>query len=193
MSGAEAAPMLALVRSGTNRENSMSTTARIVAGSAAGTVLIGGAVAAIVALSGPASASAPSASPTPSGSSSSSTTTTKKHPRLSELRGDLRKNFLHTDTVILNKDGKPETVEAISGSVTAVSATSITVKASDGVSMTFTVDGSTKVDTYSATATPKLAKATIADVGENASVVVGGKADGTSPASIAAGRILIKK
>jgi hypothetical protein len=175
------------------KENAMSTTARIIAGSAVGTVLVGGAFAAIVALSGPASASTPSASPSPSSSSSSGATTTKKHPRLSELRGDIRKNFLHTDTVILNKDGQPETVEAISGSVTAVSATSITVKASDGVSMTFTVDGSTMVGTYSATATPKLATATIADVSENANVIVGGKADGTSPTSIDAGRILIKK
>lgn len=169
----------------------MRITRRIIAGGAAGTVVAGAAIAAAVALSGPVSASTPSATPSPS--TSSSTGAASHHPHRGKIRGELGKNFLHTDTVTLDKDGKPQTIEAISGTVTDVSATSITVKASDGVSMTFAVTADTKVGSFDASATPKVAKAAISDVTQNSSVVVGGKVPGTAPTSIDAGRILLKK
>ena len=62
-----------------------------------------------------------------------------KSPRHRLLRA------LHAEWVTLGKDGKPVTHQAIRGDVTAVSATSITVKSKDGVSLTFTIASDTKV------------------------------------------------
>ena len=60
-----------------------------------------------------------------------------------------RKNFQHGTWV--TKDGSTEvTHDAIRGSVTAVSATSITVKATDGVSQTYLVSSATKVHSRAA-------------------------------------------
>jgi hypothetical protein len=47
--------------------------------------------------------------------------------------------------VVKGKDGKPVTVLGVRGEVVAVSATSVTVKAEDGFTATFAVDGETKV------------------------------------------------
>jgi hypothetical protein len=52
---------------------------------------------------------------------------------------------MHGEWVVKGKDGKPVTLLTIRGEFTAVSPTSITVKAEDGVSETFTVGSDTKV------------------------------------------------
>jgi hypothetical protein len=115
----------------------------VIAGSAAAVVL--GAGTAALAASG-SSSSAPS----PSSSSSAGAGAAKAkagHAKRSELR-----RALHATWV--TKDGKGSTTyithDAIRGEVTAVSATSITVKAADNVSETFAVNGSTKVHTRAA-------------------------------------------
>jgi len=53
--------------------------------------------------------------------------------------------FQHGEAVVRDKDGKLITVDRQRGSVTAASATSITVKSSDGTSWTWTIDKDTKV------------------------------------------------
>lgn len=52
---------------------------------------------------------------------------------------------LHGEIVVQAEDGTVSTVRMIRGTVTAVSSTSITVKAEDGYSTTFAVDASTTV------------------------------------------------
>jgi hypothetical protein len=52
---------------------------------------------------------------------------------------------MHGEWVVKGKDGKPVTLLTIRGEITAISPTSITVKAEDGVSETFTVNSDTKV------------------------------------------------
>ena len=62
-----------------------------------------------------------------------------RHP-LARLGG-----VLHGQWVTKNKDGELVTHNEIHGTVTAVSSTSITVKASDGVTQTYAVTSDTKV------------------------------------------------
>ncbi|MDQ2750481.1 MAG: hypothetical protein M3Y44_13295, partial [Actinomycetota bacterium] len=57
----------------------------------------------------------------------------------------LLKHALHAQWVTKDKDGKFVTHDAIRGTVTAVSATSITVLAEDKKSETFTVNADTKI------------------------------------------------
>jgi hypothetical protein len=52
---------------------------------------------------------------------------------------------LHGEWVVKGKDGKPTTLVSIRGQVTAVGATSVTVKAEDGFTATFTANSDTKV------------------------------------------------
>jgi len=56
----------------------------------------------------------------------------------------MAKNLEHGEFVS-REDGKNVTHDVIHGEVTAVSATSISVKATDGFSLTFTVNGDTRV------------------------------------------------
>ena len=114
-----------------------------------------------------------------------------KHPRierLADLKGSGR--LLHTETTYRGADDKPMTVTAISGSVTTVSATSITVTSSDGVADTFAVDDGTKVSLVDPSKSPKLSSGTIADVKTGASVVV--SARGAAGAAGPATRILVR-
>lgn len=79
-------------------------------------------------------------SPAPSASGSPSAGTgerKKKHARLG--RG------LHGEFVAKGKDGKLVTVVTVRGTVTAVSPTSVTLKAEDGYTATFVVGSATKV------------------------------------------------
>jgi hypothetical protein len=63
-----------------------------------------------------------------------------KHPRLAKLaRG------LHGEFVAKGKDGKLVTIVTVKGEFTAVSPTSVTVKAEDGYTATFAIGGDTKV------------------------------------------------
>jgi hypothetical protein len=83
---------------------------------------------------------------TPSGAASSPSATTgsakaKAHRHAAEALG---KRFEHGEWVTKTTSGT-ETHDAIRGSASAVSPTSITVKAADGYTLTFKVDSSTKV------------------------------------------------
>ena len=83
------------------------------------------------------------------------------------------KDFQHAEWVTKGDGSTYVTHEAILGQVTAVSATSITVKSTDGTSMTFAVTVDTKVHQRQAkgtTTTP-----TIADVKTGQTVLVGGE------------------
>ncbi|WP_238013210.1 DUF5666 domain-containing protein [Dactylosporangium sp. AC04546] len=78
---------------------------------------------------------------------------------------------LHGDFVVKDSAGKYVTHRLQSGTVTAVSDTSITVKSEDGFSTTFVVNGSTKVHNGSAK---------IGDVKTGQTVTVVGTVDGTT-------------
>ena len=82
------------------------------------------------------------------------------------------KDFQHAEWVTKGDGSTYVTHEAILGEVTAVSATSITVKSTDGTSMTFAVTADTKVHQRQkgSTTTP-----TIADVKTGQTVLVGGE------------------
>lgn len=109
--------------------------------------LIGGVGTAALAESG--STAAPSLSTTASstsGASNAGTSTAKaRHPRIRQALLRLRA-LQHATWVTENKDGKTfVTHDAIHGSVTAVSPTSITVMSADRVSQTYLVTSATKV------------------------------------------------
>lgn len=102
------------------------------------------------------------------------TQTGSKTDRKGDHKG-LRSRLLRAVHATWVTDAKagPVTHEAIRGEVTAVSATSITVKAKDGVSMTFTVGADTKVRARVATKGTQGTKATDSSV---SAVKVGQKA-----------------
>lgn len=81
------------------------------------------------------------------------------------------KDFQHAEWVIKADANTYVTHEAILGEVTAVSSTSITVKSTDGTSMTFAVTADTKVRQRPKGATTTL---TIADINTGQTVFVGG-------------------
>jgi hypothetical protein len=137
-------------------------------------VAIAGAVGAAVLGTGAAALAvtgATSSSPTPSATSSSAT---PKNPAAGELKG-LRGSKLiqtlgrleHGEWVTQAKTGDV-THDAVVGSVTAVSPTSITVKAKDGFSASFIVGSDTKVRVKGT------GKASISSVKVNDRVVVAG-------------------
>jgi hypothetical protein len=82
------------------------------------------------------------------------------------------KDFQHAEWVTKVDNNTYVTHEAILGRVTAVSSTSITVKSTDGTSMTFAVTADTKVHQRQkgSTTTP-----TIADIKTGQTVLVGGE------------------
>jgi len=82
------------------------------------------------------------------------------------------KDFQHAEWVTKGDNNTYVTHEAILGQVTAVSSTSITVKSTDGTSMTFAVTADTKVHQRQkgSTTTP-----TIADIKTGQTVLVGGE------------------
>jgi hypothetical protein len=73
-------------------------------------------------------------SPSPSGKGAGGSAKSGQHAQ-----------FQHGEAVVRDKDGKLITVDRQRGSVTAASATSLTVKSSDGTSWTWTIDKDTKV------------------------------------------------
>lgn len=140
----------------------------IIAGSAAAVVL--GAGTAALAVSGSNSPSTPS-------SSAAAGKAKAGHAKRSELR-----RALHATWV--TRDGKNSTSfvthDAIRGQVTAVSATSITVKAADNVSETYAVNGSTKVRSR---ADGKGKAGSISEVKSGDAVIVLGTGSGTLTAT----------
>lgn len=113
-------------------------------------IVIAGSAAAVVLGAGTAAlaASGSSGSPAPSASTASSPAHTPAKAAGKAKRNVLRR-ALHASWV--TRDGKASTSyvthQAIRGEVTAVSATSITVKAVDNVSETFALNSGTKVHT----------------------------------------------
>ena len=135
-------------------------------------VVIGGAGTAAVAASG---TPAPTASVPPSSSASlnpaegSATDAGKNQDRkrmaVSRLRGAVHASWVSKD----KKTGTFTTHEAIRGQVTAVSPTSITVKAADSVTKTYVLNASTKVHSRATKAA-----ASISDVKAGEQVLVAG-------------------
>jgi hypothetical protein len=78
---------------------------------------------------------------TPSGKDGKDGKDGKRH----KIRRAVIARGMHGEWVVKGKDGKPVTLATIRGEVTAVSPTSVTVKAEDGVSETFAVNSDTKV------------------------------------------------
>ena len=143
----------------------------VIAGSAAAVVL--GAGTAALAVSGSNSPSTPSSSSAAAGAGKAKA----GHAKRSELR-----RALHASWV--TRDGKNSTSfvthDAIRGQVTAVSATSITVKAADNVSETYALNSSTKVRSR---ADGKGKAGTISEVKSGDAVIVLGTGSGTLTAT----------
>lgn len=109
----------------------------------------GVAAAAVVGTAGVAAATAPAApsSPSPTASSPGSAVGEKAPGKAGERRAKHRllARGMRGEFVVKGKDGKPVTVVSIRGEVTAVSATSITIKAEDGFSATYAITAETKL------------------------------------------------
>jgi hypothetical protein len=140
-----------------SREHSMRKTIGVVAASA---VIIGGAGTVAVAASG--------TTPTPSSSSSSvasDSPATGSSTKAGKHRGQARLRVaVHVTWVSRNKKTKTFTThEAIRGHVSAVSPTSVTVKAADGVTESFVVSSATTVHTRGNKAAASIADVKIGD------------------------------
>lgn len=89
---------------------------------------------------------------------------------------------IHGETVVKKEDGTFATVRHLHGTVTAVSSSSITVRAEDGYTATFTVNADTVVRTglpergASSTATSTIADVTVGDVAHVSGIVNGSSA-----------------
>lgn len=114
----------------------------------------GVAAAGVLGTAGVAAATAGSAPATPSGTAGPSSTAAPATPatpdkkagdKKDKARHAVRARGLHGEWVVKGKDGKPVTLVSIRGSVTAVGPTSVTVKAEDGYTATFTANADTKV------------------------------------------------
>ena len=158
---------------------------KIAIAAGAGAVLLGGGAAAIAAAasadtSGSGTASSPSAGP----SSGASAPAKPGHPGRGLRLGGAFGRFEHAEWV--SKDGTANvTHDAIHGTVSSVSATSISVKASDGYSLTFTVNADTKVRVRDASGAGKRAgkAGTIGDVKTGDNVLVSGIKTGSTVAA----------
>ncbi len=108
-------------------------------------IALAGATAAVIVGAGGAALATSGTGSTVSGTPSVAGATAAAHPGRPGLRA-FGGRLLHGQFVTKGKDGSTYvTHTVIRGDVTAVSSTSITVKAADGVSQTFTVNGNTKV------------------------------------------------
>ena len=143
---------------------------KVLVTAALGAAIVGGGTAAL-ASSGSLNSAAPTSSSTSSASTTPSAATKSGHAKghKNKNRADLRR-ALHATWV--TKDGKTNafvTHDAIHGTVTAVSATSISVKAADGVSETYRVTSATKVQMRPATSAKSSgakAKGTASSIGK---------------------------
>lgn len=135
----------------------------------------GVAAAAVVGTAGVAAATAP-ASPAPSPTASAPDPGSKAPGRAGERRDKAKHRLIgrgmHGEFVVKGKDGKPVTVATVRGEVTAVSATSITLKAEDGFTATYVLNAETKVRGKGA---DKVADIKVGDSG----AAVGTKSGGT--------------
>jgi hypothetical protein len=115
---------------------------------------------------------APSASGSVAPSGKAGKAGSSKHPRLKRLgvRRALARNVEHGEIVMDTKDG-PKTIVVQRGTVTAISATSISVKSADGYTATWTFGSPLHVIEHRATIQPK-------DVAVGAKVGVAGTKQG---------------
>jgi Domain of unknown function (DUF5666) len=156
---------------------------KIAIATGAGAVLIGGGAAAVAAAasadtSGTGTSATPSA--TASGTPSKPATKPGRHERGLRVAGALGR-FEHAEWV--SKDGTANvTHDAVHGTVTSVSATSISVKAADGYGLTFTVNADTKVRVRDTSGTGKRVgqAGTISDVKSGDNVLVSGIKSGST-------------
>jgi hypothetical protein len=161
--------------------------------------IAGGACVAVAGAGGAALAASGSSTPTP-GSPASSTSTSSGAPSSSTGKhakpdksaakhkgADALRKALHAQWVTKGKDGKFVTHDAIRGSVTAVSPTSITVQSADKKSETFHLTNDTKVRIR---ANGKGTKGTIAQVhtGDTALVLGTGTTTLTARGIVAGGK-----
>jgi hypothetical protein len=115
-----------------------------------------------------------SASAAPTASASSSTDKAAKREKLRQLRTvrGLLRNTLHGEAVVQTDNGT-KTVLVQRGTVTAINDTSVTVKSTDGFTLTWTFGNPIKVIEHRTTVQPK-------DVVVGAKVGVAGTKDGTN-------------
>ena len=113
-------------------------------------VIIGAGTAALATTGSSGTPGTPSTSGTSSSSSSSSSSATKgaglgrfarRHPEIAAL---IKHHAVHGQ-IVTDDNGTDVTHDGIVGTVSAVSPSSITVKASDGFTQTFSINSSTKV------------------------------------------------
>lgn len=168
------------------------TRARALVIGAAVVVLAGGATAGTIAV---ANASGSSSTTTPSATGGASPGTSapgatkgakgKHHkPRAEELAR--LKDVLHAQWTTQDRAGKVVTHDAVRGTVTAVSGSSVTVRAADGVNETYALGGSTKV-TLGQGKGVKVKAGSVGDLKTGATVVV----LGTGTSSLTADRVLV--
>ena len=117
------------------------------AGAVLATVLLGTAGAAMASADGttPSAGSSAAAPATPSGGTAPAKDVTKQRGPERGERGGFGRGVQHAQWVAKDKAGAFVTHDAITGTVTAASATSVTVKAEDGISLTFAVTADTKI------------------------------------------------
>lgn len=97
-------------------------------------------------------------------------------------RHALRARGMHGEWVVKGRDGAPVTLASVRGTVTAVGAASVTVRAEDGYTATYTVNAGTRVRGADIDA--------ISDVEVGARAVVVGVKDG---GTLTARRVLVRK
>jgi hypothetical protein len=123
----------------------------------------------------------PSAAPSATGTSSAGAGAGAGAGRLAKL-GQLKKlegRALHGEFTVSTKNGV-KTFDAQNGQVTAVSATSMTVRSSDGFSLTWTLDASTRVRVHGA-------KGSLSDITKGATVRVLGLKSGSGATALGVG------
>ena len=140
-----------------------------------------------------AESSSPSTTPSATSTASPSTGSTTKAAKAHKDHGGLRaaltklKDVQHAQWV--TKEGTTGTYvthDAIRGAVTAISPSSITVKAGDGVSETYALSSTTKITVAGAKGT-KPSSGTSASVASGATVII----TGTGTASLTADRVVV--
>ncbi|HEY7010753.1 MAG TPA: hypothetical protein VH395_17510 [Jatrophihabitantaceae bacterium] len=151
----------------------MQTAAKFAAAGAAAAIVIGAGTAAF----------AVSGSGSTSGSGSSASTASTAHHGMRHKR--LLMHMVHGQIVTHGKDGYV-THSGIRGTATAVSATSITVKAADGFTQSFALTKDTKVRERPASGTGKGSAGTLSDLKSGDKVAVLGKAPEKSTAKATA-------
>ena len=145
-------------------------------------ILVGGATAAVILGAGTA---ALATTGTTSGTPSPSTSSTSTHAKTGKGKHSPLRRAAHAEITVKTKKGYV-TRDLIRGTVTAVSATSITVQAGDKVTETFVVGKDTKVMARTGTKGAKPAASSISLVVKGKHVVV----SGTGSTTLTAKRIV---